>query len=143
MSPEDKELLLKDLCSRVPFVVWCYYPNGTGAYGPLSGVVGEKCYFFGSDSYNVENVKPLLRPLSDMTEEEKEEIKKDYLVSFLGNRIRLYYHSEGYWDNDLTPDNKDYTDLLDWLKAHHFDHRGLISKGLAIDITTMGFYPYA
>ena len=73
MTQEDKELLLKDLCSRLPYrvkVTW------DGEY-PLTVTPYIYCAITSED--NIDNLpKLLLRPMSDMTEEEKK-IQKDYI----------------------------------------------------------------
>ena len=63
-------------------------------------------------------IKPYLRPMSSMTEGEKEEYKK------LGLIVVQNY------DSVILPNMNE----IDWLNAHHFDYRGLIEKGLAIEV---------
>ena len=110
MTQEEKQLLLKDLYARSPYGVKVWYPNGNGAISTVKGIIDDICYFnenpiHGNFCY-IETVKPYLRPMSSMTEEEKEE----YVNTFLA-----------MWD------------AVDWLNAHHFDYRGLIEKGLALE----------
>ena len=62
----------------------------------------------------VYHIKPYLRPISSITEEEKE---------YFG----IPFTSEGLVT--LT----DTVECMDWLNAHHFDYRGLIEKGLALE----------
>ena len=74
----------------------------------------------------IEDIKPYLRPMSSMTEEEKAQMKKLWFdnnrVIFLDPKeIRCYR----FYDSNV----------VDWLNAHHFDYRGLIEKGLAIAVT--------
>lgn len=110
MTQEDKELLLKDLCARLPYGVVVVLDEKFGFNKGTRTLVKELL-----DLYCVEGMKPYLRPMSDMTEEEKKE-----------------YHGEcdGYLDIYF-----DSVDSLDWLNEHHFDYRGLIPKGLAIKVT--------
>ena len=104
MTKEEKELLLKDLCARIPYHTLVQL--NPGAYNKpetclLTGVDGEKVHLnVDSDSFRVDNIKPYLRPMSSMTEEEKEE----YIELFEG-----------------MPFGPDPVALLDWLNAHHFD----------------------
>jgi hypothetical protein len=133
MTKEDKRLLLKDLCSRLPYQTYVEWDDG---YALLSidrfkDIVSNK---FGDDWK-----RPYLRPLSDMTEEEEKELRKDYNYHIYGDQIRLYYHSEGYWDTDNDTYSNDYLDLFEWLMDHHFDFRGLIKKGLAL-VALEGMY---
>ena len=122
MTPEDKELLIKDLCARLPYNVICQVEfRENGKYNSkvmlLSGIFTDEAYFTtkGGSIYSNE-YKPYLFPLSSMTEEEK-----------------LMY--EGLM---IGTDNISYMlDVIDWLNSHHFDYRGLIEKGLAIDATNL------
>lgn len=119
MTQEDKELLLEDLCAKLPYGV-----KGIITYNGDKNIFTVKGIFnilFLSDTEccKVEDFKPYLFPLSSMTEEEK-----------------LMY--EGLM---IGTDNISYMlDVIDWLNAHHFDYRGLIEKGLAIDATGLNIY---
>jgi hypothetical protein len=106
MKQEDKELLLKDLCSRLPYGVVVELDEKFGFNKGIHSLVKELL-----DPYGVEGIKPYLRPMSSMTEEEENE----------------YYNIEFGFNI--------HSDRVDWLNAHHFDYRGLIEKGLAIDVT--------
>ena len=122
---ENKELLFKDLCARLPYNVICQVEfRENGKYKSkvmlLSGIFTDEAYFTtkGGSIYSNE-YKPYLFPLSSMTEEEK-----------------LMY--EGLM---IGTDNISYMlDVIDWLNSHHFDYRGLIEKGLAIDATNLNVY---
>ena len=65
-------------------------------------------------------IKPYLRPMSSMTEEER----KEY------NEYLFHGVSIGSILNTATA-----CELIDWLNKNHFDYRGLIPKGLAIEVT--------
>lgn len=125
MTQENKELLLKDLCARLPYNVICQVEfKENGKYNSkvmlLSGIFTDEAYFTtkGGSIYSNE-YKPYLRPMSSMTEEEK-----------------LMY--EGLM---IGTDNISYMlDVIDWLNKNHFDYRGLINKGLAIDATGLNIY---
>lgn len=69
-----------------------------------------------NDEFAVENIKPYLRPISSMTEKEKE----DFGVPFTSEGLVTL---------------ADTVECMDWLNANHFDYRGLIEKGLAIEVT--------
>ena len=122
MTQEDKELLLKDLCSRLPYrvkVTW------DGEY-PLTVTPYIYCAITSED--NIDNLpKLLLRPMSDMTEEEKK-IQKDYIYHFSKNSLPNY-------EGDFVFEEEAH-DYIDWLNEHHFDYRGLIEKDLAIAVTS-------
>ena len=121
MTQEDKELLLKDLCARLPYGV--KVQDELGRVDKL--VIGNAdliSLYYNDFSIYGENALslPYLRPMSSMTEEEVEEY----------NNI----------DNRAYSCPKDYAhipakDRIDWFNANHFDYRGLIEKGLAIAVT--------
>lgn len=123
MTQEDKDLLLKDLCARLPYGVKVrfYLPNyQTNSFDEKIGDVFEIGDVFthvhcGGIDYlpNTSRVKPYLRPMSSMTEEEKEEFIKFRWTTNDGEP-RMY-------------------EWCDYANSHHFDYRGLIEKGLAIE----------
>ena len=133
MTQEDKDLLLKDLCARLPYgVITDYKENAfefphwkiTTIYPEtLDGWIGyDKRVGVGSVSgsrpFKIGEIKPYLRPMSSMTEEEK--------ISY--HKTQWEYQAE-YCD----PEYFDGLESYDWLNAHHFDYRGLIPMGLALE----------
>lgn len=131
MTLEDKELLFKDLCARLPYNVICQVEfKENGKYNSkvmlLSGIFTDEAYFTtkGGSIYSNE-YKPYLFPLSSMTEEQKKEYRK---VCELDTEI-LSKHPM-----DETPFPALYNSQ-DWLNKNHFDYRGLIPMGLAIAVT--------
>ena len=119
MTQEHKELLLKDLCSRLPYGVKISVNNNIES---LQGInVLDNVVEYGSFlSSNIEEVKPYLFPLSSMTEEQEEEYND--LNSY---ELGCFPHTEK---------------ALDYLIKNHFDYRGLIPMGLAIDATILNIY---
>ena len=145
MTQEQKELLLKDLSSRFPYGVKIhakYIDTDTNTevekVGVLSMIDNDTVVAFTCDDTNCYNyvaiheVKPYLFPLSRMTEEEKKEyynlcIEEEREQIEFGEWItRVYYHNT--------------IESIDWLNKNHFDYRGLIEKGLAIDATRQNVY---
>jgi len=122
MKEEDKELLLKDLCARVPYGLMC----ACGKYvGKLKLVCPEGDYcILQNSSYTIETIKPYLRPISSMTDEEKEEFEELFIGYSISRDRNCVYHSKR---GDLR------LEIIDWLNSHHFDYRGLIPMGLAIE----------
>lgn len=114
MTQEEKELLLKDLCARLPYGVKCQFDDGC-----VYTLSPRHLEFFKFISNF--NLKPYLRPLSSMTEEEKKEYNDLYYNAPLRqyNRWRDAKYLEGLH--------------VDWLNKKMFDFRGL--KGLAIEVT--------
>ena len=117
MTPEEKDLLLRDLCGRLPY--------GVKIHRVLYGAITLNERIIESFRKGLDDVLiPYLRPLSSMTEEETVEYC-DLQDKFI--RSSQYPVTDGHA-------------LFDWLNAHHFDYRGLIEKGLAI--STEEFNPY-
>lgn len=143
MEPEDKELLFKDLSARLPYHVWCkvWLKDGTTEEGPLDlehnyGNVLQDAFFY----HEIKEIKPYLRPMSSMTEEEK----KEY-IEYAGYEIEESVNGRHYeyYLKDFcgTPDEPSVnTNGVDWLNKKMFDFRGLIPKDLAL--STDEFNPY-
>ena len=122
MTQEEKQLLLKDLCARIPYDTLVQY--NPGAYGKpekclLCGIDGEDIYLnVDSDPFEINDIRPYLRPMSSMTKEER-------LV------YEQRFHDVGRSIDVIDAD--DVVSHIDWLLSHHFDYRGLIEKGLALE----------
>ena len=131
MTQEEKQILVKDLNARLPYGVKCKL-SANGA--DIS--IAEKLETGGLEHfiYGTLGVKPYLRPMLSMTEEEKDEFKNilPFGMTFgitYSNELILYHDEE--YDGDYHFST--FTEIEDWLNAHHFDYRGLIEKGLAIE----------
>lgn len=120
MTQEDKQLLLKDLCSRLPYnpkVKYAHYHKNGDDEDIVLNVYNAHKLLVGMDIYRI---KPYLRPMSSMTEEEiREFIQICDTVLWLGDKRSTCILS---------------LEQTDWLNARHFDYRGLIDKGLAIEV---------
>ena len=149
MTPEDKELLIKDLCARLPYNVICQVEfKENGKYKSevmlLSGIFTDEAYFTTKDGSIYSNeYKPYLFPLSSMTDKQAKEIQE--IVGNPDNAciIRKTYGLE-LWLDSIDTDPTIWVDTIfevqDYLKKNHFDYRGLIEKGLAIDATGLNIY---
>ena len=138
MTQKDKELLLKDLCSRLPY----------GVKGLHRGEKRELLVMDSFGSYQVNEYdawfdlnsvifKPYLFPLSSMTDEEQEELKQEHSKDEMLYIECLERTAKG--DNSMR--GKVITHYaMDWCNKNHFDYRGLIEKGLAIDATGLNIY---
>lgn len=142
MTQEEKQLLLKDLCARLPYGVKIYNttfkePTIQTLYGKISedeflmeetytsvGVDGDDFGSFNKRHYTgyIDFIKPYLRPMSSMTDEEKARYNLLQGLSHL---------AEQHWTIDDGNVCR-YSDAMDFLNANHFDYRGLIEKGLAL-----------
>jgi len=134
MTQEDKNLLLKDICARLPYEVCVHirYNTGEPCYGKLMPM--DIQWFIDS---KVEIIKPYLRPMSSMTDEEREE----WADLFNLELDKLNEIDDENKAEELAPYyfGKSHQVSIDWLNAHHFDYRGLIEKGLALE-ATKGMY---
>jgi hypothetical protein len=162
MTQEEKMLLIKDLSARLPYAVTVEHTSGFRGtlhdiaihhmYDDNDNIYDAICYtdFFGDeDSIYIEYFKPYLFPLSSMTEEQKRE-----LLELTGYEARCEescgFDSWGFYVNIVGEytyeDNQEsvilYPDAIgiDWCNKNHFDYRGLIEKGLAIDATGLNIY---
>ena len=119
MTQEEKLQLLKDLCARLPYGVIVDNPNPAGDMWDevinIDTSTKTVTLLYDGRVFSIEEVKPYLRSMSSMTEEEENEYRA----------INCY---EG-----LFPRNEE---ALDYVLEHHFDYRGLIEKGLALEAPT-------
>ena len=107
MKQEDKELLLKDLCARLPYK--CKYKASKNITHWHKLTLSTRTIDKIIDDY-YDDIKPYLRPMSSMTEEENKKLDEIWLKHTI---------NEG----------------ADYLNSIHVDYRGLIKKGLAIEVT--------
>lgn len=127
MTQENKELLLKDLCARLPYGVKVLFENKVFSIDYISAVYEEiKLDIPDNYTLDISNIKPYLFPLSSMTDEQYDQ---------------LYIDSRVKEDSiDIIDALANDMDAIDWLNKNHFDYRGLIEKGLAIDATNLNIY---
>lgn len=130
MKQEEKELLLKDLCARLPYGVKVHFKFEPDrgemfeSHGILESINNYSLVEIDSDklcgqllSLEYNEVKPYLFPLSSMTEEQEKE-----------------------WRYTLSSDGNITYETVDWCNKNHFDYRGLIEKSLALDATGLNIY---
>lgn len=132
MTQKDKELLLKDLCARLPYgVKVVFFNEDLTHHSEPKTLIGIEC--INNLNYSrlededgnttiVEFVKPYLFPLSSMTVGQG----KEFAATL------KYLHAE---DIDIWT-----LDTYDWCNKNNFDYRGLIPKGLANDATRLNIY---
>ena len=133
MTQEEKDLLLKDLCSRLPYRVKLQKTYDTSEppaelysidlehsevkfykYKGNALTIGDAGFI---EKYGKLRFKPYLFPLSSMTKEQEKE-----------------------WRYTLSSDGNITYDTVDWCNENHFDYRGLIPMGIAIDATGLNIY---
>ena len=149
MTKEERMLLIKDLSARLPYAVTVEHTSGFRGtlhditiyhvYDDNDNVHDAICYtdFFGDeDDIYIEYFKPYLFPLSSMTEEQQEEFDRIYAddMQVVANNLKNRLDGKPY------ETNLGHYRHIDWLNANHFDYRGLIPKGLAIDATGKNVY---
>lgn len=132
MTQEEKDLLLRDICSRLPYGVKLQKTYDTSEPAELYSIDLEhrivKFYKYKGEAlticdagfierYGKLRFKLYLFPLSSMTEEQEKE-----------------------WRYTLSSDGNITYDTVDWCNENHLDYRGLIEKGLAIDATNLNIY---
>ena len=138
MTQEDKELLLKDFCARLPYGVRYKHLAWDDERG--EECIAAQIYSINSDGYvkncyddetvYIDNVRPYLFPLSSMTEEQCYELAS----------IRSGF--QDCWNYIKTPIPLSICNFkqIDWFNKNHFDYKGLIGKELAIDATGLDIY---
>jgi hypothetical protein len=126
MTQENKELLLKDFCARLPYEVKCdISDNKPYTLSSISNDYDGTLIRFKEqkNGFNMEvylsEVKPYLFPLSDISEKQE----REFLSTCNG-------YCSYYWTEET----------FDWFNKNHIDYRGLISLGLAIDATGLNIY---
>ena len=133
MTQEEKNILIKELCMRIPYGVKCNI-NGELCKVTRVDVECQQVYLKKDDehggTYSIARgdiIKPYLRPLLNMTEKEKD----DFYYKGSGEVDNTIDEKGMFFRNNIVPfDDINYA--IDWLNAHHFDYRGLIEKGLAL-----------
>lgn len=123
MTNKDKQLVLKDLLARLPYGVRVKRETITGSYARIEFTLSLETFNelkvgIQEDRYSI---KPYLRPISSMTAKEE-----SFYYSCL-DEMNGYKQTFPviYQDKALS--------LFDWLNKNHFDYRGLIEKGLALE----------
>ena len=123
MTQEDKELLLKDLCARLPYGVKVQDELGRINKLVIGNADLNRLYYNDFSIYSEEKLSlPYLRPMSSMTEEQSKEYH-ELIGGMFGTSALINFEI-----------------LEDFFHKNHFDYRGLIEKGLAIDATGLNIY---
>ena len=131
MTQENKKLLLKDLCARLPYGVKVKLGDNPNIFDleyriKFAVMYGDSDKL--EDILDITNIKPYLFPLSSMTDEQKKELD-DTLISLSLKSLSDEISSEVIATYEI-----------DFYNKNHFDYRGLIPKGLAIDATGKNIY---
>ena len=141
MNKEDKELLLKDILPRISYNLQVEVCEDKNDIRTVLGIIRDAVVVpgsYGLTTMGLDDIKPILRPLSSMTKEEVNEFKE--VSGFTCYHVAI----NGVWfDNDITPfctfGDEEYGKVtqnnviaaIDWLNKKGFDYNGLIDKNLA------------
>lgn len=133
MTQNDKNILLKELCMRLPYGLRIRVDEKVETLEGVN-VPDLVANYGGWCSSDIEEVKPYLLPLTSMSEAQKSELRSlgwniDGLFE-ISNEGRLHEYVM----------HMDCYALIEWLIANHFDYRFLIPKGIALDATGLGIY---
>lgn len=144
MTKEQKELLLQDLCARVPYGVWVKDIH-TNIIRKLSNIVVHPLYdgnnikdyicsikMFDDHYVDIEYIRLFLYPLSGMTEEQKKEYT--HIVNYIS------FDDTDNWKEGEFIYVEQLNQLMHFYHKNHLDYKGLIEKGLALDATGLNLY---
>ena len=134
MTQEERLLVLVDVSARLPYGVIVDNPDPVG--GMWDEVISidtstkTVTLLYDGRVFSIDNIKPYLRPMNSMTEEEKEELKHEHVKDEKLYAECLTKASNG--DNSMR--GKVILHFAaDWCNKNHFDYRGLIEKGRALE----------
>lgn len=123
MEKEHKDLVITDLCGRLPHKVIVEFVSYKGEEKPWVGELSCKDLDYFIHDVGFVEIKPYLFPISSMTAEQRRE----------------YTHIANMYGN-LAATQLSGTTIQDWFDKNHLDYRGLIPKGLAKDATGLNIY---
>ena len=131
MTKEEEQLLLKDLCGRLPYGVKIQSWHGEIITSDLNTFPFSTKEMDEEDMWDQLNgFKPYLRPMSSMTEDEKEELKQEHIKDekLYAECLTKAANGDDSMRGKVIPHF-----AADWCNKNHFDYRGLIPMGLAIE----------
>lgn len=149
MTREQKDLLLQDLCARLPYGIkflresWNYEWDQELSVIEVLEDIDKDGYINRTKVYNVEDIKPYLFPLSSMTDKQGKEIQEivgnsdNACIIRKTDGLKLWLN---FIDTDPTIGLDTIFEVQDYLNKNHFDYRELIPMGLAIDATNLNIY---
>ena len=135
MTQEEKDLLLKDLCARLPYGVKIKLGDNPEVFDLEYRIRFAVMYGYSDkleDVLGINYIKPYLFPLSSMTEEQKQEYT--YIVNYISSD-----DTENWKEGEFIYVEQ-FTQLMHFFYINHLDYMGLIPMGLAIDATGLNIY---
>lgn len=155
MTQEEKDLLLKDLCARLPYGIKCEHMNwdikaqdyvtmisvlyGITHDAPIFKYINNEEIFICESEFGIDYIKPYLFPLSNITEEQRNIISNKIKEIQINNPPFGKIHKSGT-DNLLNNITLCAQWLINYYIENHFDYNGLIEKKLALDATNLNIY---
>ena len=136
MTQNEKDILFKDLCARLPYGVKCEVYNCIGVLDEVTTFYGVGItYSNGQDTTcRIDECKPYLFPISSMTEEQRR-----YINDRWGVNEKFDFEIDPDWGKYFV-ELYDVLGFINWCYENHFDINGLIPKDLAIDCTNLNIY---
>ena len=141
MKQEPQELLLKDICARLPYGIKASYygvEEECETWDEIEGITLDEDFGgyvdIGQYSLPIERIKPYLFPLSSMTREQKK-----YITDKWGINEEFDFEIDTNWGKYFV-ELGDTVDFINWLNKNHFDIYGLIPMELALDATNLNIY---
>lgn len=134
MTRKQKDLLLRDIRSRLPYGIKVKIQNEEGIWRILEINSNGTLTTIRNIGYpmdiNLSQCKPYLFPMSSITKKQERKLFEICGIQYI---------------NDILYTNSEFTlrevlDGIEWLNSNHFDYRGLIEKGLAINATGLEIY---
>ena len=141
MKQELQELLLKDICAKLPYGIKASYygvEEECETWDEIDGITLDEDFGgyvdIGQYSLPIERIKPYLFPLSSMTSEQKK-----YITDKWGVNEEFDFEIDTNWGKYFV-ELGDTVDFINWLNENHFDIYGLIPMELALDATNLKIY---
>ena len=139
MTQENAKLMAQELGSRLSYGVKIRVSDKietVEGINILDNIVEFGTYM----ACDIDEVKPYLFPMSSMTDEQWRELFEtagyEEREEDCGRHTEMYYYQLVGHENELYPNS----DAIDWFNKNHFDYRGFIEKGLALDATGLNIY---
>ena len=145
VTQEEKDLLLRDISGRLPYGLIIEHNGNLSKLDTIficdnisvSSTSMDSEIFY---NLNLDEFKPYLFPMSSMTEEQYELLRESGILSNCSHSYE-YVNPHIHGVSFIFKEFKTYSlELIEWLNKNHFDYRGLIEKGLAIDCTNLNIY---
>lgn len=141
MKQEPQELLLKDICAKLPYGIKASYygvEEECETWDEIEGITLDEDFGgyvdIGQYSLPIERIKPYLFPMSSMTDEQKK-----YISNKWGINEEFDFEIDSNW-GEYFVELGDTVDFINWLNKNHFDIYGLIPMGIALDATNLNIY---